>query len=127
MFNTDLLVTLSQAEVENTNLFPFPFGMHITFAVISLFFFVYRFFTDKKPYQIIFAFAVPLSLTLWASESRKWFYIIGAVELVLLLAAFISTFFFKSKPEVKTVPAAPAKAEAPAAEEEAPADDKSEE
>ena len=119
MFNTDLLVTLSQAEVENTNLFPFPFGMHITF--------VYRFFTDKKPYQIIFAVAVPLSLTLWASESRKWFYIIGAVELVLLLAAFISTFFFKSKPEVKTVPAAPAKAEAPAAEEEAPADDKSEE
>ena len=73
MFNTDLLVTLSQAEVENTNLFPFPFGMHITFAVISLFFFVYRFFTDKKPYQIIFAVAVPLSLTLWASESRKWF------------------------------------------------------
>ena len=123
MLNTDLFVTLSQAEVENTNLFPFPFGMHITFAVISLLFFVYRFFTDKKPFQIILAIAIPFSLTLWASESRTWFYIVGAIALVLLLAAFVSTFFFKNKPETTQT----ASAENNTAEASADSNDASEE
>ncbi|MDO4863436.1 MAG: hypothetical protein Q4A05_04620 [Ruminococcus sp.] len=115
MIDINMLTTLSEAEIENPNLFPFPFGMHIGFAIVGLLFFLYRFVTDKKPYQLIFAFAIPFSLTIWLSESRAWFYTLGAVEAVLIICAFITTFFFKDKPEEK--PAEPAKPE------EAPTDE----
>ena len=122
MIDINMLTTLSEAEIENPNLFPFPLEMHIGFAVVGLIFFLYRFITDKKPYQLIFAFAMPFSLTIWLSESRAWFYTLGAVEAVLIICAFITTFIFKDKPEEQ--PAAPAKAEAaPADSDEADSDD----
>ena len=99
MLDFRILSTMAESEVENANLFPFPFTMHITFAVIGLLFFIYRFMTDKKPYQLIFAFAIPFSLTLWLSDSRAWFYTLGAVETVLIIGAFITTFIFRDKPE----------------------------
>ena len=102
MIDQNLFLTMAQGEIENTNLFPFPFWMHVTFAAIALVFFAFRFFFDKKPYQLIFAAAVPFSLTLWASESRTWFYIVGAIELVLILLALISTFIFKDKKPAET-------------------------
>lgn len=101
MIDINMLTTLSEAEIENPNLFPFPFSMHIGFAIIGLLFFLYRFVTDKKPYQLIFAFAIPFSLTIWLSDSRAWFYTLGAVEAVLVICAFITTFIFKDKPEEK--------------------------
>ena len=110
MIDINMLTTLSEAEIENPNLFPFPFGMHITFAIVGLLFFLFRFVTDKKPYQLIFAFAIPFSLTIWLSESRAWFYALGAIEGMLILCARITTCIFKDKPEEK--PAEPAKAEA---------------
>ncbi len=115
MIDFNMLTTLSEAEIENPNLFPFPFGMHITFAIVGLLFFLFRFVTEKKPYQLILAFAIPFSLTIWLSDNRAWFYALGAIEGVLVLCAFITTFIFKDKPEDK--PAESAKAEA------APADD----
>ena len=114
MLDPRILSTMAESEIENPNLFPFPFGMHITFAVIGLLFFIYRFITDKKPYQLIFAFAIPFSLTLWLSDSRAWFYTLGAVEAVLVIGAFITTFIFKDKPEEK--PAEAVKAVEKAAE-----------
>ena len=73
--------------------------MHLIFATVALIFFVYRFASDKKPYQLIMAVAIPFSLTIWLSENRTWFYIVGAVELILVIAALISTFIFKDKPQ----------------------------
>jgi hypothetical protein len=101
MLDFRILSTMAESEIENPNLFPFPFTMHITFAVIGLLFFIYRFITDKKPYQLIFAFAIPFSLTLWLSDSRAWFYTLGAVETVLILGALVTTFIFRDKPEEK--------------------------
>ncbi|MBQ9898809.1 MAG: hypothetical protein IJM44_05085 [Ruminococcus sp.] len=99
MIFNDLLTTMAQtSDIDQPTLFPFPFGMHLCFALISLVFFVYRFVTDKRPYQLILAIAIPLSLTIWISENRKLFYIIGAVELVLLIAALVTSIVFK-KPE----------------------------
>ena len=126
MLDSRILSTMAESEIENPNLFPFPFGMHITFAVIGLLFFIYRFITDKKPYQLIFAFAIPFSLTLWLSDSRAWFYTLGAVEAVLVIGAFITTFIFKDKPAEK--PAETVKTVEKAAEEvsEAAAEDSDE-
>ena len=126
MIDINMLTTLSEAEIENPNLFPFPFSMHVGFAIVGLIFFLYRFVTDKKPYQLIFAFAIPFSLTIWLSEIRAWFYTLGAVEAVLVICAFITTFIFKDKPEEQ--PAAPAKEdEAPAADADEDSDDEDEE
>ena len=130
MIDINMLTTLSEAEIENPNLFPFPFGMHVGFAIVGLIFFLYRFVTDKKPYQLIFAFAIPFSLTIWISENRAWFYTLGAVEAVLVLCAFITTFIFKDKPEEASAKSAEAdapaeddEADAPAADNEADSDD----
>ena len=121
MIDMNMLTTLSEAEIENPNLFPFPLSMHVGFAIVGLIFFLYRFITDKKPYQLIFAFAIPFSLTIWLSESRAWFYTLGAVEAVLVICAFITTFIFKDKPEEPS--AVPAKAEAAPADSNETADD----
>ncbi|MBR3421707.1 MAG: hypothetical protein IKG98_06560 [Ruminococcus sp.] len=121
MIDINMLTTLSEAEIENPNLFPFPLSMHVGFAIVGLIFFLYRFITDKKPYQLIFAFAIPFSLTIWLSESRAWFYTLGAVEAVLVICAFITTFIFKDKPEEQS--AVPAKAEAAPTDSNETADD----
>ena len=120
MIDMNMLATLAEGEIENPNLFPFPFAMHITFAVIGLLFFLFRFINDKKPYQLIFAFAIPFSLTIWLSESRAWFYTLGAVEAVLVLCALVTTFIFKDKPEDKPSVSGAAKE---AAETDEPEDD----
>ena len=74
------------------SLFPFPIHLHVIFAVIAAVFFVYRFITDRRIFQLIMAIAVPFSLTLWISDNRTWFYAVGIIELILLLVAFISSF-----------------------------------
>lgn len=102
MLNLDMLLKMELTEIENPNLFPFPFGLHIVFAIIALVFFVYRFFTDKKPFQLIFAIAVPFSLTLWLSDSRTWFYTVGAIELVFIAAAAVTALIFRNKTEDET-------------------------
>ncbi len=91
-------VFLSAVEIEQTGLFPFPFGMHIVFCLISLVFFAWRFSKDKQPYQLIFAFAIPFSMILWFFDTDKAkFQIVGIIEGVFILAALISTFVYKKK------------------------------
>ena len=85
------------SDAENPTIFPFPFAVHIALAVISVIFFAYRFAVQKRPFQLIFAVAVPISLALWLSDNKTLFYAIGAVEFVLILAAVISTFVCKPK------------------------------
>lgn len=93
----DIFTLTQQAEIENPTLFPFPFNMHLIFACLATVFFVYRFATQKLPYQLIMAIAIPASLLIWVSESRTLFYTVGIIELVLILAALVTSFIFKPK------------------------------
>lgn len=117
MFDWNMLTTLKQIQAENPTLFPFPLGLHVVFSVLALIFFIFRFFTDKKPFQLIFAIAIPFSLTLWISDSRTWFYTVGAIELVFIVCAFLSTFFSK-KNESEAETASTGNAEEASAESE---------
>lgn len=122
---TDMLSTIAQiSDTENPTIFPFPFAMHITLAIISVIFFTYRFMVQKKPFQLIFAVAVPLSLLLWVSNNKTLFYTIGAIELVLILLAFITSIVCKPKKEEAAAAAADVKADADKDDEE---DDEDEE
>lgn len=85
------------SDAEHPSIFPFGFTMHIALVVISVIFFSYRFAVQKKPFQLIFAIAPPISLALWISENKTLFYTVGAIEFVLILAALISTFVCKPK------------------------------
>lgn len=60
---------------------------------------MWRFVKEKRPYQLIMAVAIPLSLVIWASESRTLFYAIGAIEVVLIIAALVTAIIFKPKEE----------------------------
>ena len=86
----DIFTLTQQAEIENPTLFPFPFNMHLIFACLATVFFVYRFATQKLPYQLIMAIAIPASLLIWVSESRTLFYAVGIIELVLILSALVT-------------------------------------
>lgn len=96
---TDFLLLASQAEVDVPSLFPFPLPMHIGLGVFAFLFLILRFAKEKYPYQLIIAVAAPLSLFIHISNEKSWFYFIGVVEGILLLAAFISTFIVKRPKE----------------------------
>lgn len=130
MFNPDFLLTISATttEIENSNLFPFPFGLHLVFCAIALIFFGWRFSKQKKPFQIIFAIAIPLSLAIWLNESKTWFYTLGLVEVFLILAALVSCFIFKDKaPEENSAEAPDEENGGEADDDQAEADSSSEE
>ncbi|MBQ8960455.1 MAG: hypothetical protein IJ071_04465 [Ruminococcus sp.] len=96
MFTPSSILFMAQ-EVEQPVLFPFPFGMHIIFALFSLVFFGWRFKTDKRPYQLIMAIAIPFSLILWLSDSRTVYYFVGIAEGIFLLAALVTAIIFRKK------------------------------
>ena len=98
---SDFLITMAQtAEVEQPGLFPFPFSLHLGFCCIALVFFVWRFIKEKLPYQLIMAVAIPLSLIIWISDSKTLFYGVGITELVLIIAAFVTSIVFRTKEPV---------------------------
>lgn len=95
---TNMLVNLAQiSDAENPTIFPFPFQLHLALAVISVIFFSYRFAVQKKPFQLIFAIAVPLSLLLWVSNNKTLFYTVGIIELILIITALFTSIFVKPK------------------------------
>ncbi len=96
----DFFVMTQQAGIENPTLFPFPFRMHLIFACIGAVFFAYRFFTQKRPFQLIMAVAIPLSLLVWISESKTVFYGVGIAEAVLIAAAAVLSLIFRSPKEI---------------------------
>lgn len=118
MIFTDIFSTAALlAESETPNLFPFPFPFHLVFAVFSFIFFIVSFFRYRKPYQLLFAVGIPLSLLLWlAEENRNLYYGVGILELIILLLALITSII--CKPKKKEEPsAAEAKPEAEKTEE----------
>lgn len=95
---SNFIVTMAQtADVEQTNLFPFPFKTHIIFCFIAVVFFIMQFFREGKPYQAIMGVAIPFSLVIWLSDSRTLFYAVGITEAVLLLLAFVTAIIFRNK------------------------------
>lgn len=102
---SDLFLTMAQTpEIQQTSLFPFPFGLHLMFCIVSLIFFVFRFVKGKSPYQLIMAVAIPFSLIIWLSSSKTLFYTVGIVEAVLLVTAFITSIVCRKKTPVAETP-----------------------
>lgn len=101
---SDTFFTMAQtAEVSEPALFPFPFGLYAVFCVIALAFFVFRFVKEKAPYQLIMAIAIPFSLLIGLSNGKTLFYLVGIVELLLLISAFVLSIVCKKK-SPETVP-----------------------
>lgn len=96
---------LAQISDEVPTVFPFPFHMHLILSVISIFFFGYRFAVKKRPYQLIFAIAVPLSMAIWISNNRTFFYILGLIELILIAAALVLSIAVKPQAEPESLAA----------------------
>ncbi len=100
----NMLVTLAQTnDSAQASLFPFPFKFHLIFACIAFVFFAYRFSVNKRPYQLIFAIAIPLSLMIWLSDVKGYFYLIGAIELLLIIAAVITSIVCKPQKDASPV------------------------
>lgn len=105
MINSDILLTLAETKMENPSFFPFPFPLHLIFAIIATAFLVFRFVTNKKPFQLIMAIAIPVSLILWIpTASKTLYYTVGLIELILIIVAFVTSLIFRDKsiPEEKT-------------------------
>lgn len=92
---SDMIITLSQqAEMVKPELFPFPFKSHLIFCCIGFIFLAYRFYAQRKPHQLIMAFALPISLMVWLSEKKSIYYTMGIIELVLIIAAIAATIVY---------------------------------
>ncbi|HRR75541.1 MAG: hypothetical protein IJK31_08080 [Ruminococcus sp.] len=92
----DMLITMDQtSEAVQPSLFPFPLGLHMAFVSIAVIFFIYRFYVQKRPYQVLIASAIFVSLGFWLSESKAVYYGIGILQVLLLIAALVSTFICK--------------------------------
>lgn len=94
----DMLTPIAKiADTESPTIFPFPAPMLVIVAILSVIFFGYRFAVQRKPFQLIFAIAPPISLLLLFSENKKIFYTVGIIELVLILTAFVTSIVCKPK------------------------------
>ncbi|MDE6036474.1 MAG: hypothetical protein K2G36_11285 [Ruminococcus sp.] len=100
---SNVFFTMAQtAEVSKPTLFPFPLSLYLIFCIVATVFFVFRFVKDKSPYQIIMAVAIPLSLLIGYSDSKTIFYVVGAVEALLILSAFVSSIVCNRKKQSET-------------------------
>ncbi len=90
------MMTLSQqSDAERPSLFPFPFSMHLIFVCVSVLFFAYRFYVQKRPFQLLMAIAVFVSMGVWISDNRTLYYAIGVIELVLIIASIVLSIIIK--------------------------------
>ncbi len=84
----------------DNNIFPLPFGIHLVFVCIAIVLFIVRFAREKRLYQALMGVAVALTLLLYMNTSKVWYNILGVIELVLIVSAFVSTI--KDKKKIKT-------------------------
>ncbi|MBR3282048.1 MAG: hypothetical protein IKI56_01995 [Ruminococcus sp.] len=117
----DMLITMDQtSEANQPSLFPFPLGLHMAFVSIAVIFFIYRFYVQKRPYQVFIASAIFISLGFWLSESKTVYYGIGIIQVILLICALVASIIYK--PSEK-----PASAAEDEADEDAVSDEDEEE
>lgn len=93
-------------------LFPISPEMHIVLVIVAFTVFGLQFIRLRKKYQLLLAIAMPCTLLPYAIDNRTFFYVLGLLEAVALIAALILA---------KTVDRDPAEDKAPAAEEDAQA------
>lgn len=73
----------------NMNTFPLTFEQHLIFCIVAVLFMVLQFVRQRYWYQLVIAAAVGGSLLIYVNESNGWFYGIGILELVLMIAALV--------------------------------------
>ncbi len=76
----------------DTSIFPIGMNKHIGFCVIAAVFFILQFIRNKYWYELVLAAAVLCSLLVYVSDSPAWFYGVGILEAVLLIAAIVVYF-----------------------------------
>ena len=82
--------------------------------------------TKRDRTSFIFAIAIPFSLMIWLSEVKSYFYLIGAIELLFIIAAAVTAIVFKPKKEDKADTPADASSEDENSTEEVSGDDSEE-
>lgn len=125
-FSNAFLTLLQQQSTEKPTLFPFPISMHFILVIFGTVFLAYRFSVQKRPSQLILASAMIISLAIWLSESKVLYYSIGVIELILLIACFVTSLIFKA-PEYDEAAVNEEAEEEAVEEEEAEASDTAEE
>lgn len=73
----------------DASIFPLTFEKHILFGILACLFFLLQFWRTRNWYELVLAAAMPLSLLIYVSEEKAWFYSIGILEGLLLIAAFV--------------------------------------
>ncbi|GHU52062.1 hypothetical protein FACS1894132_00870 [Clostridia bacterium] len=81
----------------NNAVFPFSFGTHLVFAVFSAVFFILQFARLKYKYHLIMAIAIPFSLLIYVANNKPFFYAIGIIEVVFLLACAVNLSIERKK------------------------------
>lgn len=73
----------------NTNTFPLSFTQHLVFVIIAVIFLALQFARQKYWYQPVVMAALAGSLLIYVHDGMGWYYGVGALELVLMLAAAV--------------------------------------
>ncbi len=77
----------------DASLFPYGIEKYLIFCVIATLFFLLQFIRTKYWYELILTIAVPASLLVYVNqESDVWFYGVGIMEAVMLVAAAVTYF-----------------------------------
>ena len=81
------------------NTFPLEFSKHIMFCIIGGVFFLFQYYRQGFKYQLISAASIAGTLLLYINDSETWRYIVGIIELLLIILVFITMSKEKKKTE----------------------------
>lgn len=73
----------------NMNTFPLSFTQHLVFVIIAVVFLALQFARQKYWYQPVVMAAMAGSLLIYVRDGMAWYYSVGVLELVLILAAAV--------------------------------------
>ncbi len=73
----------------NMNTFPLSFTQHLIFVIIAVIFLALQFVRQKYWYQPVVMVAMAGSLLIYVRDGMGWYYSVGVLELVLMLAAAV--------------------------------------
>lgn len=76
-------------ETMDNSLFPIHMGMHIVLGLLALLVFGLQFIRYRKSHHLVMAIALPCTLLPYLVDSMSFFYALGVVEFIALIAAFV--------------------------------------
>lgn len=71
------------------NTFPLSFTQHLVFVIIAVIFLALQFVRQKYWYQPVVMAAMASSLLIYVRDGMVWYYSVGVLELVLMLASAV--------------------------------------